>query len=31
MQEPGIVIVGLGPAGANLFTREAWEWFNSLS
>ncbi len=31
MQEPGIVIVGLGPAGANLLTREAWDWFNSLS
>ena len=31
MDKPGIVIVGLGPAGANLLTREAWEWLNSLS
>lgn len=26
MNNPGIVIVGLGPAGAELLTREAWEW-----
>jgi uncharacterized protein YabN with tetrapyrrole methylase and pyrophosphatase domain len=26
MKTPGIVIVGLGPAGAELLTREAWEW-----
>lgn len=31
MEKPGIVIVGLGPAGANLLTREAWEWLSSLS
>ena len=26
MQKQGIVIVGLGPAGANLLTREAWDY-----
>lgn len=28
MASRGIVIVGLGPAGANYLTREAWEWLN---
>jgi len=31
MEKPGITIVGLGPAGANLLTREAWEWLTSVS
>ncbi|MDD2522991.1 MAG: hypothetical protein PHW11_09285, partial [Anaerolineaceae bacterium] len=26
MEFEGIVIVGLGPAGAKSLTREAWEW-----
>lgn len=30
MNTPGIVIVGLGPAGAQLLTREAWEWLSGL-
>lgn len=29
MTERGIVVVGLGPAGAELITREAWEWFSA--
>lgn len=28
MTEAGIVILGLGPAGAELLTREAWEWLS---
>ena len=28
MKIPGIVIVGLGPADAQLLTREAWEWLS---
>jgi len=31
MKKTGIVIVGLGPAGANLLTREAWDWLSSCS
>ena len=29
MTERGIVVVGLGPAGAELITREAWEWLSA--
>lgn len=29
MTERGIVVVGLGPAGAELITREAWGWLSS--
>lgn len=28
MNNAGIVIVGLGPAGAELLTREAWDWLS---
>ena len=28
MTERGIVVVGLGPAGAELITREAWHWLS---
>lgn len=31
MPERGIVVVGLGPAGAELITREAWDWLNGQS
>ena len=27
----GIVIVGLGPAGANCLTLEAWQWLNQVN
>jgi len=30
MNNSGIVIVGLGPGGANFLTREAWEWLASI-
>ena len=29
MTERGIVVVGLGPAGAELITREAWDWLSA--
>jgi len=32
MQESknGITIIGLGPAGAELFTRQTWDWINEI-
>ena len=31
MEYKGIVIVGLGPAGANNLTREAWDWLSQVN
>lgn len=31
MTQANLTIVGLGPAGAELITREAWDWLNSQS